>query len=274
MAYNVLIVDDELIIRQGIEYLIDWEKEEFHLVGKVKNGQEALDAMEKLHPDIVITDVEMPVKSGLELAKELSEKWPQVRMIMLSSHSDFEYVRPAFAYGAVDYILKPSLSPSELIKVLRKSVKDLQKVEESSKAKKSRTINRYLAGYEDSLEELEKDPAFSKLFPAAVVLFDELPSSKNADKRLEELNQKLEAAGSKDLSCGFLIAQNYPAFLVKDAFRQQFEARLAVDTSFSSACFFISKPYSSFQEIKQNQSTLANQLMSSLFYASKKNGHR
>lgn len=270
MAYNVLIVDDELIIRQGIEYLIDWEKEGFHLVGKVKNGQEALDAMEKLHPDIVITDVEMPVMSGLELAEELSKHWPQVRMIMLSAHSDFEYVRPAFALGAVDYILKPSLSPQELIKVLRKSVKGLQQVEESSKAKRSRIINRYLAGYEDSLEELEKDPALARLFPASVVLFDELPSSKNADKRLEELNEKLEAANSGDLSCGFLIAQNYPAFLVRESSRDQFKAKLAGDSSFCAACFFISKPYASFQDIKQNQSTLANQLMSSLFYASKK----
>ncbi|MEY8310142.1 response regulator [Erysipelotrichaceae bacterium 51-3] len=102
MAYNVLLVDDELIIRQGMEYLIDWEKEGFHLVGKVKNGQEALEAIEKQTPDIVITDIEMPVMSGLDLAEILARSHPEIRMIMLSAHSDFDYVRPAFSLGAVD----------------------------------------------------------------------------------------------------------------------------------------------------------------------------
>ncbi|WP_323089914.1 response regulator transcription factor [Allobaculum sp. JKK-2023] len=266
MAYNVLLVDDELIIRQGMEYLIDWEKEGFHLVGKVKNGQEALEAIEKQTPDIVITDIEMPVMSGLDLAEILARSHPEIRMIMLSAHSDFDYVRPAFSLGAVDYILKPSLSPEELLKVLHKSVQGLQKVHTSLHERHSDWINRYLAGYEEPVE----DQTLLEMFPACVVLYTDPSSKKTADQRLEELNQYLEGLGKPELSCGFLIDQSYPAFLVCQKQKEKVKQDLMQSSKTFPVCFFISRPYTSLEDIRNHQSTLSSQLMSSLFYASGK----
>jgi len=107
---SILIVDDELLIRQGLINYLDWESEGFNIVGGAANGKEALEMIEKYKPHIVITDVVMPVMDGIELVKKVKEKYPAIEMIDLSSFEDYEYVRSTFQSGVADYILKPKLN--------------------------------------------------------------------------------------------------------------------------------------------------------------------
>lgn len=123
--WKVLIVDDEVLIRQGIKHYLDWEKEGFSIIGEAANGEEALALIRSEQPNIVITDIVMPVMDGIQLVKEMNESFQDIAVIILSSYSDFEYVRATFQYGIADYILKPELGAEELLKALRLAVKDL-----------------------------------------------------------------------------------------------------------------------------------------------------
>jgi two-component system response regulator YesN len=116
---KVLIVEDEYITRQGIQNMIDWNAEGFEIVGEACNGKDALELVEKFNPHIVLTDIVMPVMNGLELERSMRSKYPEIQMVVLSSYSDFDYVRDSFQSGAVDYILKPTLNPLSLLKIMK-----------------------------------------------------------------------------------------------------------------------------------------------------------
>ncbi|RCW48556.1 response regulator [Paenibacillus prosopidis] len=118
MNDNVLIVDDEPIIRNGLKNFIDWEKLGFTLAGDCANGLQALELLRSRPIDILITDIKMPVMDGLVLTKHALEVNPQIKIVLISSYNEFEYVREGMKHGAVDYLLKPSLEAEELIAVL------------------------------------------------------------------------------------------------------------------------------------------------------------
>lgn len=151
---RVMIVDDEYIIRQGIEYLLDWEKEGFLLVGDAMNGEEALMKIEELRPDIVLSDIVMPKINGIDLTKTIQQKYPNIKVIILSSYSDFDYVKHTFQNGAVDYILKPTLNPEELLKALRKvtSQMDKRSFQNHQSVNVGRQLSKYIVGFDVSLD--------------------------------------------------------------------------------------------------------------------------
>lgn len=103
--YKVIICEDEAIIRKGIVFTTDWEKLDCIVVEEAENGQEALEKIEKIKPDIIITDINMPLVSGLEMLEGLQSLNPTV--IILSGYDDFKYAQKAMSLGAVEYLLKP-----------------------------------------------------------------------------------------------------------------------------------------------------------------------
>lgn len=123
---KVLIVDDERLIRQGILHYMNWQEEGFEVVGEAANGEEALTLIDALHPDIVITDIVMPVMNGTDLIKYVKTHYPSIEMIVLSSYADFDYVRDTFKNGVVDYILKPKLDGEILLETLKRVEKTAQ----------------------------------------------------------------------------------------------------------------------------------------------------
>ena len=115
---NIIIVDDEPIIRIGLRTLIDWELHGLTLIGEASDGEEAIDLIRRHQVDILVTDIRMPRMDGLELIRRAKALQADLGVLVLSCLDDFSYVKEAMNLGARDYILKPTMEPEELIKVL------------------------------------------------------------------------------------------------------------------------------------------------------------
>ncbi|AJY77332.1 response regulator transcription factor [Paenibacillus beijingensis] len=139
MKYSVLIVDDEPVIRNGISAFIDWEKVGLTVEDHYANGMEALEALKNRSFDILITDIKMPRLNGIELMKQALELCPWLKVILISSYSDFEYVKEGLKLGAVDYLLKLTLQKEDLLAVLRRCITLL---EDERREDSERTISR------------------------------------------------------------------------------------------------------------------------------------
>jgi YesN/AraC family two-component response regulator len=124
---RILVADDEYWIRQNLNGILDWEAHSFVFLEPAEDGEQALERIRSQHPDIVITDVNMPFITGIELIKIVSEENPSIAFIALSGYSDYEYVRAALVAGAIDYLLKP-VSKGDLLAVLTKTVEHILKV--------------------------------------------------------------------------------------------------------------------------------------------------
>lgn len=104
---KLLIADDEIDVREGIRYLIDWEKLDFEICGEGKDGKQTLEQILKLQPDVVLMDIRMPRLSGLEVVKQAKEQGFHGKFIILSGYSDFSYAQEAIRYGVTCYLTKP-----------------------------------------------------------------------------------------------------------------------------------------------------------------------
>lgn len=102
-----MLVDDEPLILQGLQYIIDWEEHGIELTGTACNGIKALELMKETPANIVITDIKMPKMDGLELIKELKSAYPATKVIILSGYNEFEYAKKALKLGVENYLLKP-----------------------------------------------------------------------------------------------------------------------------------------------------------------------
>jgi two-component system response regulator YesN len=150
---RVLIVDDEILVRQGIKYVLDWEREGFQIIGEAANGREALASVQALNPHIVITDIVMPVMDGEELTRIVKRDYPATEVIVLSSFSEFDYVRSSFQSGVADYILKPKLEAGGLLHVLQKTRDRIPGLKEEQPPGEQRLpldslLSRLITGYE------------------------------------------------------------------------------------------------------------------------------
>jgi len=107
LLYNVLLVDDEPMIREGLRTLIDWEGHGFRVVGTAANGKEALQKFGVERPDLLIIDIRMPGMSGLEVIEELRKQGETVHVVILSGYADFDYAKKAITFQIDGYLLKP-----------------------------------------------------------------------------------------------------------------------------------------------------------------------
>ena len=148
-TYKVLLVDDEEEVRNAIEQRINWEELGFEVIGKAQNGVKAMEIAEKLQPDVVITDIKMPYMNGLELARNLKEENPGVRILILTGFDEFEYAKEAVHLEIEEYILKP-INANELSECLKrlKNVLDKEREEKLN----VRKLEQY---YTDSLPVLQ-----------------------------------------------------------------------------------------------------------------------
>ena len=117
--YKVFLVDDEIVVREGIRSNFPWEDTDFVLSGEAPDGEIALSMLQDVKPDILITDIRMPFMDGLELCRQVSRTMPWVYIVILSGYDDFTYAREAISLGVKEYLLKP-VSGQELRTVLER----------------------------------------------------------------------------------------------------------------------------------------------------------
>ena len=129
--YKVFIVEDEILVREGIRNNIHWENTRFIFSGEASDGEMALSMIQEIKPDILITDIKMPFMDGLELSRIVKRTMPWMRIIVLSGHDEFEYARESISIGIDEYILKP-INSSLLLSTLDKVV---ERIEEEKKKK-------------------------------------------------------------------------------------------------------------------------------------------
>lgn len=138
MSYRVLLVDDEPVIRKGIVSSIDWKQENIESWAEAANGKEALELIPEVNPDILITDIRMPIMDGLKLVEEVKRSYPDIKIIILSGFDDFEYAQKAIKNGVESYLLKP-VGADILVKEVKLLIEKLE-VEREKKAAELRNI--------------------------------------------------------------------------------------------------------------------------------------
>ncbi|BBH23684.1 hypothetical protein Back11_50290 [Paenibacillus baekrokdamisoli] len=117
---NVLVVDDDQLVRNGFITIMPWSKHGLRVVGDVNNGEKALAFLRDNPVDLLITDLAMPVMSGIELMRQAKQLLPRLRMVVLTFHHEFEYAQEAIRLGALDYITKVELEEDRMDEVLRR----------------------------------------------------------------------------------------------------------------------------------------------------------
>ena len=124
--YTVVVADDEEELRRALIRKVDFESLGFSVIGEAENGAEALELVEKLEPDLLLTDIRMPFISGIELARQVREIRPAMQIAFISGYDDFSYAQQAIQYNIVSYMLKPITSAglTEELKRIKSKIDD------------------------------------------------------------------------------------------------------------------------------------------------------
>lgn len=176
--FKVIIVDDEEEVRKGIIKKIDWPKYNFEVIGEAENGREAVDLMEETIPDVVITDITMPLMDGLELSSLIQELFPTVKTVILTGFNDFKFAQQAIKYGVVDYLLKP-VHPSDIGILMKKLQTTIE-----NEIKEKEDIQLLRRHYNESL------PILKEKF-LTLLITDRL-DAEDAERKIKRFNLSLQ----------------------------------------------------------------------------------
>lgn len=178
---RVLIVDDEILIRSLIVNSIDWQKLGFEIAGEADNGKKALEMIRSCRPQLLIVDINMPGMNGLDLARIVKQKYPDIKIILLTGYGDFEYARSAISIGISFYILKP-INESELKEALISTKNEIQSDQKR---------NRYIGQLES--ETLKSQEILKTNFLKELVSFD--LDSNWIQEKIHELQLEINSEG-------------------------------------------------------------------------------
>jgi len=201
---KILIVDDEYLLRQGIKHLVDWNTQGFEIIGEASNGKEALDFIEKNKPHIIISDIVMPIMDGVDLAKIVKTKYPEIQIVILSGYSDFNYVKDTFKLGVKDYVLKPKLDPTELISLLKNTASNIPNFimsssENASALNINNMLSKLISGFYSDFNEIEVKDTFP--FDSFILIGDNIKKINNINSMsLLSLKSILSKAAKKHLT--------------------------------------------------------------------------
>lgn len=131
---HVLIVDDDKLVRKGLMSFLPWESFGMRVVGEAANGEKALDFLKANRVDLLMTDLAMPVMSGIELIRVVRKQYPNIAIAVLTLHQDFEYIQEALRLGAIDYIAKVELEKEQFEEVFQRIHSRIVEVKQKHKS--------------------------------------------------------------------------------------------------------------------------------------------
>ncbi len=155
---KVMIADDEERICQLIKALVDWKSLDMEVVGIANNGLEAGQMVQNLHPDILITDIRMPGRNGLELIESVKKSVTELEIIIISGYAHFAYAQTAIKFGVGDYLLKP-INKEELTSTLcklKQRIEARKKTEQNTKQLRQKSENDIRRLQQNLLEQLQE----------------------------------------------------------------------------------------------------------------------
>ena len=148
---KALLADDDFLVRSYLKMLSSWEKAGFEITADVRDGEEALEVLDREKIDLVVTDIAMPLMDGIELIREIRRKYPDIYVIVLSCHDEFEYVKKAMKEGADEYVLKNTLNEESLYTVLEAAEEHIRQSKEEAGVKDQKQQTQEHA-------DMKKDP--------------------------------------------------------------------------------------------------------------------
>lgn len=199
--YKVAIVDDDRIIRRGLANTIAWEENGFTLVGEAADGEQGLRIIGEFCPQVVVSDIKMPFMDGLEMARAAKEKYPDIKIILLTGYDDFSYAKEAIELRAFDYLMKPVDKEVLLSKVkkaaaewaMQKNIQD--KISEGMPFFRQQLLKKLLKQTQDP-EQLRQEgisvgiPLDAEAFAVLVVKIDDY--CRTTGDMEEEINQGIK----------------------------------------------------------------------------------
>ena len=200
---KVFLVEDEMLIREGIKNSIEWEKEGYEFAGEASDGELALPMILKEKPDILITDIRMPFMTGLELSRLVKQELPQIKILILSGYDDFEYAKEAIKIGVTEYLLKP-ISSAKLLEALHAVSEEISRereengmreiyrkeMQENTEIKKMKFFSRLLSGEISLAEALEEGKELEMNLSARmyrILLFKVMPGKLGQERESGEV---------------------------------------------------------------------------------------
>ncbi|MCI8852898.1 MAG: response regulator [Lachnospiraceae bacterium] len=148
--YRIMLVDDEEEVRKAMIRKMDWEELGFTVVGDAENGEDALEKLEQLEPDVIMTDIRMPYMDGLTLISRIREQYPFMKILIFSGYDDFEYAKQAIKLHVTEYILKP-VNGQELAEILKRV-----RISLDEEIEQRRNISTLQESYQNSLPILRE----------------------------------------------------------------------------------------------------------------------
>jgi len=162
---KIFLVEDESIMREGLRDNMPWQQFGYEFVGEASDGEMALPLIRKTRPDVLLTDIKMPFMDGLTLSRMVAKEFPNMKIIILSGHDDFDYARQAIQIGVEQYILKP---------VTRETMKKvLLEVKEKLDSEKEKKM--YMEKFQSEMHEYElmsRRTFFEKVFSGRMPVQD------------------------------------------------------------------------------------------------------
>lgn len=211
--YRILLVDDEILVRDAIRENIDWKSLDCELVGNCQNGQEAAEFVKRNQVDIVLTDILMPYMDGMELSHFLHDNYPDIVIVIFSGFGEFEYAKKAIQYNVSEYLLKP-ITAMELTAVLEKM---------KEKVDQRRTEKKKLESLTQASENYRKNAWVirSKAIEALVTC------SKNINESLEQLKDMGITLGASCYKVAVFDIDQYSELYQVDVEKRQESALMA-----------------------------------------------
>lgn len=219
---KIFLVEDEIIVREGIKNNINWNENGFIFCGEASDGELAFPMIQNLKPDIVITDIKMPFMDGITLSRLIKKELPNIKIIFLSGYSEFEYAKEAIQIGITEYLLKP-INSTNLLNCIKRVRDNIQKEldEKANLNKYRREMNEYIAeekrklfieiiqGTTSYIEIMEKSKSLN--LELGAIMYNIILLKMNRDQNIE--GAKLPDVITKKIE-GFL--EDYPKIISFD----------------------------------------------------------